>query len=386
MAKVDRVSVNPALIQWARKRAGLEVADLEDHFPKLSAWELGSENPTLKQLENFSRAVHVSIGYLFLSNPPREILPIPDFRTLEGRGVTQPSPNLLDTIYLCQQRQGWYHEYVKTNYSQKLEFIGSATLNSDVIKVADSMRNILSLSMSQRKSATTWEDALRQLIAGIENAGILVMINSVVGSNNRRKLNIDEFRGFVIADNLSPLIFINGADSKSAQMFTLAHELAHLWLGESGVSNMEIKQFPEKKVERWCNAVAAEFLVPLEEVKKAYQNTSHPMDEIQRLAKLFKVSGLVIIRRLYDAELINQTSFYDYYKQEIGRIKKLERKTAKAGDYYRVLGVRTGKLFARALIGSVLEGQTLFRDAYHLLGVKKNSTFYQLARKLQVIE
>lgn len=386
MAKIDQISINPALIQWARKRAGLEAADLKSYFPKLSEWESGSANPTLKQLEKFSRTVHVPIGYLFLSAPPSESLPIPDFRTMEGRGVDQPSPNLIDTIYLCQQRQNWYREYVKTNYTRTLDFVGAATLKSNISDTADSMRNILSVSMSERKSASTWEEALRQLIIGVEKAGVLVMINSVVGSNNRRKLNVDEFRGFVIADNLSPLIFINGADSKAAQMFTLAHELAHLWLGESGVSNMDIKQFPEQKVERWCNAVAAEFLVPLKEINQAYQLTSNPMDEIQRLAKLFKVSTLVIIRRLYDAELINQAKFYDYYKQELNRIKKLARRTDSAGDYYRALGVRAGKLFSRALIQSVLEGQTLFRDAFHLLGVKKNSTFYAYARKLQVIK
>lgn len=345
---------------------------------------MGSESPTLKQLENFSRTVHVSIGYLFLSTPPHESLPIPDFRTLEGRGVRQPSPNLLDTIYLCQQRQNWYREYIKTNYIQTLDFIGSATLKSNIFDVADSMRHILFLSMSKRKNATTWEEALRQLIIGVEKAGILVMINSVVGSNNRRKLDVDEFRGFVIADTLSPLVFINGSDSKAAQMFTLSHELAHLWLGQSGVSNMDIKQFPEKKAEYWCNAVAAEFLVPLKEIKQVYQPESDPIDEIQRLAKLFKVSTLVIIRRLCDAELISKEKFYDYYKQELSRIKKLERRTSSSGDYYRVLGVRTGKLFASALIESVLEGRTLFRDAFHLLGIKKNSTFYEFARKLQV--
>lgn len=384
MAKNESISVKPELIQWARKRAGLEVADLKDHFPKLPEWELGGASPTLKQLEKFSRTVHVPIGYLFLSIPPRESLPIPDFRTLEGRGVSQPTPNLLDTIYLCQERQNWYREYAKTNYAEALDFIGSATLKSNIFDVADSMRNILCLSMAERKNATTWEDALRQLIKGIEKAGVLVMINSVVGSNNRRKLDVDEFRGFVIADNLSPLIFINSADSKSAQMFTLAHELAHLWLGQSGVSNMDIKQFPEKQVERWCNAVAAEFLVPLKEINQEYQAHFDSIDEIQRLAKLFKVSTLVIIRRLYDASLISQSKFYDYYKQEMDRIKKLKRRTSSSGDYYRALGVRTGKLFASALIGSVLEGQTLFRDAFHLLGIKKNSTFYEFARKLQV--
>jgi len=386
MAKIEHISVKPTLLQWALNRAGLEPDDLKSHFPKLLEWVSGNANPTLKQLEKFSHAVHVPIGYLFMSKPPHESLPIPDFRTMEGRGVSQPSPNLLDTIYMCQQRQNWFREYAKVNYSRPLGFVGSVTPNDNVSNVANSMRKALSLTLSDRQKSPTWEDALRNLIASMENSGVLVMVSSVVGSNNKRKLDVEEFRGFVISDNISPLIFINGSDSKAAQMFTLAHELAHLWLGESGVSNAGIKQFPEKKVEQWCNAVAAEFLVPLNELKKEYLQASHLTDEMQRLAKLFKVSTLVILRRLYDAALISQKIFYEFYKQEINRFKKQNLQSSGGGDYYRTAGARAGKLFTRALIGSTLEGKTLFRDAFQLLGVKKNSTFYGLAREFQVIK
>jgi hypothetical protein len=172
-----------------------------------------------------------AVGYLFLPAPPDEPLPIPDFRTLAGREVTRPSPNLLDTIYLCQQRQDWFRDYARMHSLPALEIIGSATLQDAPARVAETMRQNLALSIAERQQLTTWSDALRLLIAKAEDAGVLVMASGVVGSNSHRKLEVEEFRGFALADELAPLVFINGADSKSAQMFTLAHELAHLWLG-----------------------------------------------------------------------------------------------------------------------------------------------------------
>ena len=122
------------------------------------------------------------------------------------------------------------------------------------------------------------------------------MSSSIVGSNSHRKLDVDEFRGFTLADKYAPLIFINAADSKAAQMFTLVHELAHLWLGESGISDIEAGRIPDKKNEEWCNKVAAELLMPISATREAFQKETPVREEIQRLAKLFKVSSLVVVR------------------------------------------------------------------------------------------
>src|SRR5258708_21057731 len=102
---------------------------------------------------------------------------------------------------------------------------------------------------------TTWTEALRRFIEQADALGVLVMVNGVVGSNNRRKLDPQEFRGFALADNLAPLVFINGADSKAAQMFTLAHELSHIWLGLSAVPHPQPSLVPEHDAERCCNLV-----------------------------------------------------------------------------------------------------------------------------------
>lgn len=234
---MTRAPVSPALLTWARERAGLEPADLLHRFPKLDAWEAGEALPTLKQLDAFARAVHVPVGYLFLPVPPDEPLPIPDFRTVEGRAVRRASPNLLDTLYACQERQGWYREFALTTRQPAAAFVGSAGLDERPEAVAAEIARTLGFDLDARAACRTWEEALRLFVAQADRAGVLVMVSGVVLSNNRRPLDVEEFRGFALADPLAPLVFVNGADSKSGQMFTLAHELAHLWLGSSAVSD-----------------------------------------------------------------------------------------------------------------------------------------------------
>jgi Zn-dependent peptidase ImmA (M78 family) len=385
MDDMTRIPINPELLTWARERAGMDTFALKRRFPKLDAWESGALQPTLRQLEDFARKVHVPIGYLFLPEPVQESLPIPDFRTLADRAITRASPNLLDTLYLCQQRQDWYRDHVRLHALDPLSFIGSATVADDPVMTAEAIHTTLDLSLAERQQLPTWTEALRQLVSKAEEAGVLVMASSIVGSNSHRKLDVAEFRGFALADDLAPLIFINAADSKAAQMFTLAHELAHLWLGESGVSDPEAGRVPEQATERWCNVVAAELLVPMEALRAAHLADGHPAEEIQRLARMFKVSTLVALRRLFDAGFIDQATFWQTYREELARIRTLDRGGSGGGDFYRTLGARTGKRFARAVLSSTLEGQTLFQDAFRMLGVRKTTTFYEAARELGVM-
>ena len=200
------------------------------------------------------------------------------------------------------------------------------------------------------------------------------MVSGVVGNNNHRKLDPEEFRGFALADAMAPVVFVNGAESKSAQMFTLAHELAHLWLGESGVSDAGVASFPERRTEQWCNQTAAELLVPLASVKAAIQGNSQPLDQVNALARQFKVSTLVILRRVFDAGALSQRKFQEAYQAELKRLKEQARRTSGGGDYYLTQPARLSRRFARAVITSTYEGQTLFTDAFRMLGVKKEQT------------
>ena len=378
-----RVDLKPELLRWARERAGFDLRALADRFPKLAAWEDGVARPTLKQIERFAKAMRTPVGYLFLQEPPVERIPIPDFRTRGNEYREHPSPDLLDTIYVCQQRQEWYRDFARSVGVEPLPFAGAARVTDDIVDTAARMRQTLEFDLEERRQTPTWTEALRRFISQADELGVLVMCSSVVLNNNRRHLEPDEFRGFAIADDLAPLVFINGADTKAAQMFTLAHELAHVWLGQSAVSDAQASLMPEHNVERWCNRVAAEMLVPLAVLRADYRKRAELRGEMDRLARRFKVSTLVILRRIHDAEGLTRQRFWGEYDKELERLCAIPK--GKGGDFYLTQAARVSKRFARALVVSTLEGQTLYRDAFRMLGFSRPETFRELGRSLGVL-
>lgn len=378
---MTRVRVQGEMLRWARERAGLSTAVLESKFPRLGQWESGEVLPTLKQLEAYANTTHAPVGYLFLDEPPVETLPIPDFRTIAGQQVIRPSPDLLEMIYACQHRQDWFREYATISGDAPLPFIGSATLQSPIIETAAAIRTTLGFDLAERARCPTWTEALRMFIAKADQAGVLVMSSGIVMNNTHRKLDPKEFRGFALTDNLAPLVFVNGADSKSAQMFTLAHELAHLWLGQSALSDSTVASRNQNAVETWCNRVAAEMLAPLEQVREAMRPNEEIEVTVSRLARQFKVSTLVVLQRLRDSGRLNWDAFNLAYEAEINRISSTP-KPAGGGDFYLTTATRYSRRFARALVGSTLEGRTLYREAFRLLGISKSETFNELGRSL----
>jgi Zn-dependent peptidase ImmA (M78 family)/transcriptional regulator with XRE-family HTH domain len=386
MARPVRAQINPALLRWAQERAEADVDALMRRFPKLSEWEEGTVQPTLRQLESFADAVHVPIGYLFLQTPPNEPLPIPDFRTIDGRHVTRPSPNLLDMIYACQERQSWYREFAQVTRRHDLEFVGSANINMAPEQVAESIRTALGFSLEERRNCPTWAEALRLFIQQADRIGVLVMVSGVVFSNNKRTLNPDEFRGFALADRKAPLIFVNGADTKSAQMFTLAHELAHIWLGATALSDVSPEPVQGyRREEVWCNQVAAELLVPLAVLRTDIIANEDIDATLPRLSRHFKVSTLVILRRLLDVGYLSRARFDNLWHAEMTKLLEISARGGGGGDFYRTTLARVSKRFARALVESTLEGQTLYRDAFRMLGISKTETFNNLGREVGVM-
>lgn len=371
----DRVAVQPELLRWARRRARLEPEDLEHAFPRLSEWEAGDTAPTLRQLEAYAHATHAPLGYLLLDAPPVEPIPIPDFRTLNGRPVPEPSADLLDTLVICQERQDWYRDHIRADSATALAFVGSVAVGTDAAATAHAIGVALHFDLESRRGAATWEEALRSFVEQAEALGILVMRNGVVGNNTHRKLDVDEFRGFTLADPVAPLVFVNGADTKSAQMFTLAHELVHVWSGESGLGDERLTAGPDTARERWCDAVAAELLVPAA-VMRAEFDPTRPIDaEIRRLARRFKVSTLVVLRRVLDIGAIDQAGFHRAYDDELLRLRALGERGTGGGNFHHTEAVRVSRTFAQALVVSTLEGRTLYRDAFRLLGISKLQTF-----------
>lgn len=378
---MPRVTVQPALFAWARQRARLDEAVLAARFPHLPEWEAGAVQPTLRQLEQYAQATHAALGFFFLPAPPEESVPIPDFRTMRA-GLPRLSADLLDVVYTCQSRQAWYRDEALVNGELPLPFVGSLTLAMPPAEAADRLRQQLGFSIQARSDCPTWTEALRLFITQAEQAGVMVMVSGVVMNNNNRQLDPQEFRGFALADPLAPLVFINGADSKAAQMFTLAHELAHLWLGQSALSDVQAAEAPVHAIETWCNQVAAELLVPQGDIRAALQADEALDVALQRLARQFKVSTLVLLRRMLDVGWLDRAAFWRAYRDEEARLQTLAARNAGGGDFYRTTVSRVSRRFAQTLVASTLEGRTLYRDAFRMLGISKPGTFNELGRTL----
>jgi Zn-dependent peptidase ImmA (M78 family) len=380
-----RVNVSPSLLRWALERSGVDHEVLRKRFPKLPEWESRDAAPTMRQLEQFAQATHTPFGYFFLEEPPEEQLPVTDYRTIKDARLARPSADLLETIYHSEQRQDWYRAYLRSHEADPPRFIGSVSPGAPPVEVAASMREQLDFDLAGRRQFTTWTDALWGLIEAAEAIGVLVLVNGIVGTNTHRKLNPDEFRGFALTDDYAPLVFLNGADTKAAQIFTLAHELAHLWAGQSGVDrpDLSVPAGDHSAIERWCNEVAAEFLVPLESMPDRLTGPTLT-DDLERLAKQYKVSTLVVLRRLVDKRLLSWSDFGPAFTAELARVKELAARSGSGGNFYNTQPYRVSRRFARAIIANALAGETLYRDAYRLLGVRKHETFQNLGQKLGV--
>ena len=319
---MERVQVKGEMLRWARDRSGLDSADFSKRFPHFDAWESGARFPTLKQLQGFAKGTYTPLGYLFLDRPPEEPLPISDLRAGTRGYPTRPSPHLLETIYRCQRRQEWYLTYASSHDEDTIPFVGAVTDAAHIPSVANEMRAVIDFTVAARSSAPTWTDALSTFRRQVEQSGVLIMMSSIVGNNNQRKLSPDEFRGFALVDPYAPLIFVNSADSKAAQMFTIAHELAHLWVGSEGLSDSEPRTPPRGDTEGWCNEVAAEFLVPGDVFRSRYNPSAPLEEELRQQARHFKVSSLVILRCIRDLGGITQREFVRAYENELDKAKQ----------------------------------------------------------------
>ena len=360
---MNKVYVNPKLLRWAIERAGFELDELAHRIPQLPAWERGDKQPTFKQLEAFAKATHTPIGFLFLPEPPDERLPIRDLRTLKD-GPPRPSADLLDTIYAMQRRQDWLREERAECEAGALEFVGSARLSDEPAAVGREMRRTVGVSDGWTAEVANWEQAVSELRRRIERLGVMAVVNGVVGNNTYRKLDVGEFRGFALTDPYAPLVFVNGADAKSAQMFTLAHELAHVWLGPEGegVSGFE-GIFPgDARIEKFCDQAAAEFLVPARELKERWRGVKGAADPFEQIARYFKVSPIVAGRRAMDLRLVSRETFFDFYSATIKR-ERQQAKPPGRGDFFNNQSTRIGVTFATSVIRAAMEGRLSFKEA-----------------------
>jgi Zn-dependent peptidase ImmA (M78 family)/transcriptional regulator with XRE-family HTH domain len=364
--------VNPDIIIWARKYHNLSQEGLAEkagvHVNQIVKWEGAQTKPTFNQAKKLASVLNLPFGYLFLSDPPTLETPLPDLR----RRTSKPlmiSPNFRDMLYAAFDRFDWYKEYLEANDALvRLSFVGSATINDDPIQVAASIRQVLKLNPDTRRDAESWIRYLKTLTARTEDAGILVMRSSVVGKGTRRPLLVEEFQGFVITDQFAPIVFINSRDFVTAQIFTLTHELAHIWVGQSGILDTDESDLPEphihENVETFCNAVAAEVLVPAVEFPTLW--TKH-RGSTADLCREFWVSEIVVLRRAYELRLITSDEFFPRLRAL--KDAQTQRRGFGRSTYLDRIATQHSEVFTDAVIKDTRAGGTLFRDGAELLSM-----------------
>jgi len=367
------VNVNANMVTWAIARAGYELHEFIAKLPKVQEWIDGTKKPTVKQLEGFSKKVHLPFGYLFLPEPPKENLPIPFFRT-NNTQATQVSVNVYDTILLMQQRQDWLRDYLKESEFDELPFVSKFINRNNVQEIVADIRKTLELPENWASNFGTWQDAQDHLVLHIEDKGIITVFNGVVENNGHRKIPVDECRGFVLVDDMAPFMFINNADYKSAQMFTIVHELAHIWTGHSAGFDFRKLQPADDPIELLCDKVAAEFLVPENTFNEVWRNNPN----IKYASRYFKVSEIVIVRRALDTGKISKKQFFDFYDEYSNREFARKENQGDGGNFYATTRKRLSITFAAHINNAVKSGKLLYRDAYKLTSLKGDTfqTFF----------
>ena len=363
-----RITINPEVLQWAINRSGVQQL-LYDKFPKLDEWLSLESQPTFRQIEKFSKAASVPFGYLVLDTPPDDSLPIPHYRTIKNKDISKTSPNLFETVISIMGRQEWLRDFLIERGGEPLNYVGSANKNQSAQEIARDIRSTLHLQNDWASKERTWLDALKLLHAKMENIGIQIVVNGVVGNNTHRVLDPNEFRGFVLVDEYAPFVFVNGADYKAAQMFTLAHELAHVWLGSSAAFDLRQMQAAENEIERLCDLIAAEFLVPAEDLDDQWEKIKSQEDPFQAIARIYKVSSIVGARRALDLGFITKLQFFEFYDLWKADQVRLKKKRKSGGDFFLNQPYRAGRKFTEAVVIASREGSLLYRDAYNLTGL-----------------
>ena len=364
MATVRIDNIHPDRYRWAFMRAGYSEEEAVKTFPLLQGWLSADKTPTMNQLQDFAHKFHLPFGYLFLNKPPQESLPFPVFRGTAGQ-TDHIDLNLFDTVNAISARQSWLEEYLAQNDIATSPLVGCITLKTPIAEAVELLRTTLNLSPSWAFSYSVPDTAIGLLTQRLEDAGIFVAYNGVVANNTHRKLAVSECRGFALVSKVAPYIFVNSDDSKNAQLFTLIHETAHVMLdvsaGHAG-TEMEYNDVNE----RYCDMLAAEFLVPASELRTLWSN------DIKSLSRRFKVSEIVVARRAHDLHLLSDEDYrafwLEYAKRPIN-----DRKQSSGGNFYLTSVKRVGRLFAIHVRNAVSNRQMSYTEAYRLTGLHGNT-------------
>lgn len=375
MGRTTELRISPVMINWIAEQENTELKSLAEQFAPKKVDQFLSGLITKSTAEKLAKLVDIPFGYLFLSEPPVINNPqIPDLR--QTVGAEPLSKDFIDVLKDIDRKVSWYKEFLTENGNDEpLSFVNKFPYSSILnhYEVAQDIAKTIDFSIERDLPNIPQRDYYRELSTRFENIGILIFKNGVVGNNNTRKLNVEEFRGFALIDYRAPAIFINNADHQSAQLFTLLHEVVHIWIGQNGVSSWN----QDKHVEAFCNKVAAEFLMPetlfVEEWAKCNDN------HIQHIAAYFKVSQLAAIVKAVQLDFLPQGTIAEARKQ----LKVYRQENNSGGNFYNMLPVKNSHRFTEAVVNQAMSMNLPLKEAGKLLNVHADTvvSYYRNKRK-----
>ena len=375
----QRAQINPEVLKWARESAHISVEEVARRLKvkpeKIRMWESGKAYPTIRQMETCTTLFRRPLAVFFLPEPPKDFHTLRDFRKKDKQAPY--SRALTFIIRDILQRQAWMRDFLKEQNEPKLDFIGKYTTDDDPKRIAWDIRETLEIH-----DIPTGKNPLNFWVEKTENKGIFVSLTGNV--HNRLPVEPDEVKGFSTSDRYAPFIFVNSKDSKNSQLFTLVHELAHLWLDVSGVSSFDIVDFRMEQdkfdpLEIHCNAITAEVLMPEHSIKSFFQHQELNLSNINKCAEKLHVSTYAMIVRLLNLEMMSEKAFYEYkalfsrqYREYLKQQAKKEKR--EGGPNYYLLQVRkNSRLFSRMIYFLYKGGEISGIEAGNLLDIRLNN-------------
>lgn len=372
--------IKPEIITWARQRAGLSLDDLAEGIStsdRARKWENGELLTTHIQAKKIAKRVKIPFAYLYLSAPPELEMPIADFRSdIFGRKTKSDEINIYNLTHSYKRRLDWFEDYLAeqgTNYSSE-EYIGKYSRNNQVSEIASDIREKIELAeISEENPRGQPRDFLRSFIAKCENLGLWVVRAGYAGTNTHDGISSEAYCGFALESRFRPLIWLNSKAYDAVKVFTLAHELAHLWIDHQGLTNVDPssqgyeREFARvDETERFCDAIASEVLVPEAEIGRLWTDNVKAEENATRLFKYFGVSRFVILKKALDMSLIGNDEYLTTRREFARRITP----KGSGGNFYTNLDLRNGRDFSKAVIYSALSETITLREATELLEVK----------------
>ena len=378
----SKVKSNPEILKWARKTAKISLEKSASTISKtckierIKEWESPDckDFPTIKQVEKLARLYRRPVDVFFLQFVPKDFPALKDFRRNKEDGL---NTSLIFMMREVQEKQEWLSNFLKKKKEKKLDFSGKHNIKSSPDVVANDIRKTLAIG-----NIPSGLKPLKYWIEKAESKRIFISLSS--NYHTRLKLDSDLFKGFVIDDKYAPFIFLNSDDWDHGQIFTLIHELAHIWIGVSGISNeTEINTTNTPgihPVEKFCNEVAVKALLPEDELTAMLPKQDVlTIKNISRLSRKLGVSNAALLNRALNIRLIDSEKYNSLQKEADSAwkdflLKESQKKKSSGGPNYYIMQLRrSSKAFANIVMDFYKNGKVNGADASRLLKVKESN-------------